>query len=291
MKNGMQRFALLTWLVIGVAGMLSGQQSATGKALEPVKGYAPVNGLKMYYEVHGSGKPLLLLHGSFMTIGLNYGTMIPELAKEHRVIAVEFQGHGHTADIDRPISYTNIAEDVAGVLKYLKVDSANVLGYSLGATVALQLAILHPEMVQRIIFISSAYSTGGWTPAVQDAIKQLKPEFLTNSPLKTEYDKIAPDRNHWNKFLEKMITFEHQAFDLGREEVDKIKSPILIIKGDNDGVDYAHTAELYRMFGGDVFADMQGVPASHLAIIPGTSHVSLMMQTKQLLSFILPFLK
>ncbi|GGH29256.1 oxidoreductase [Dyadobacter endophyticus] len=259
---------------------------------KPLKsGYAPVNGLKLYYEIHGQGQPLLLLHGSFMTISLNWGQIIPELAKTRQVIAVEMQGHGHTADIDRPISYQAMAEDAAALLGYLKIDSTEVLGYSLGATIGLQMAAEHPKLVKKLIFISSAYKTEGWTKATRDQIAMLKPEFLVNTPLKTEYDKFAPDPKHWNAFISKMLVFENQHFDVGIEKIRKLKFPILMINGDNDGVEFEHSAELYRAFGGGVMADIVAPPRSQYAILPGKSHVTLMMDTPALTSIILPFLK
>lgn len=269
--------------------MLMAQEITSPKPLK--SGYAPVNGLKLYYEIHGQGQPLLLLHGSFMTISLNWGQIIPELAKTHQVIAIEMQGHGHTADIDRPFSFPAIANDAAALLDYLKIESAEVIGYSLGATIALQLAVDHPKLVKKLVFISSAYKTEGWTKATRDQIASLKPEFLANTPLKTEYDKFAPDAKHWNAFITKMLVFENQHFDVGIDKIRQLKMPVLIINGDNDGVEFEHTAELYRAFGGGVMADVMAAPKSQYAILPGKSHVTLMMDTPALTSIIVPFLK
>lgn len=253
-------------------------------------GYAPVNGLKMYYEVHGQGKPLVLLHGSYMTIDLNYNAIIPVLAKSHQVIALEMQGHGRTADINRPFGYPAFADDVAGLLKHLKIDSADVLGYSLGGTVALQLAIRHPNTVSKLVIISSVYKHEGWIKVARDLFTTMKPEFFDATPLKTEYDRVAPDKAHWRAFVEKNIAFDNQPFDLGIENVKAIKSPVLLISGDNDGVDFYHLTEMYQAFGGGVFGDMAGLPKSQLAVLPAMTHVTLMMQTDKLASIILPFL-
>lgn len=253
-------------------------------------GYAPVNGLKMYYEIYGEGKPIVLLHGSYMNIDLNYGQLIPELAKSHKVIALEMQGHGRTADTDRPYSYSNLADDVAGLLNYLHIDSADILGYSLGGTVALELAITHPSVVNKLIIISSVYKYDGWIQSARDLFPTMKPEFLENTPLKTTYDGLAPDKNHWKTFVAKLTKFDATPFDLGADKIKGIKAPALIINGDNDGVDLNHMADMYRLFGGGVFGDMTGLPKSQLAIIPASTHVSLMMETQKITALIQPFL-
>lgn len=253
-------------------------------------GYAPVNGLQMYYEVYGEGTPLVLLHGSFMTIGTNYGMLIPELAKNNKVIAVELQGHGHTANIDRDFSYAHFASDVAALLSHLKVEKTNVLGYSLGGTVGLRLALDHPELVDKIIFVSSVYAKDGWTPTAKGMIDGIQPEQLTNSPLKTAYDQVAPQKGAWNGFVTGMIAFERKDFDLGLADLGKLDMPILIINGDHDGVDVSHSMELFRAFGGGEFGVMEPPSPSRFAIVPGTTHVSLMMQTEALMDVIRPFL-
>jgi pimeloyl-ACP methyl ester carboxylesterase len=293
MKNATFFKAFLLTLALITASFMTGmaQPGTAGKAKTlKSSGLAPVNGLKLYYEVHGEGKPIVLLHGSYMTIDLNFGELIPQLAKNRKVIALEMQGHGRTADIDRPVSYKALSDDVAALLKYLKVDSADVLGYSLGGTVAFDLAINHPEMVNKLIAVSTVHKYTGWSQAVRDVLKTIKPEFLDGTPLKTEYDRVAPDPRQWHAFLDKYMKFDQQDFDLGAENIRKIKSPVLLIMGDNDGVDMSYKAELYKLCGGDVFADMQGLPQSQLAIIPGATHVTLMMQTDKLVPVIMPFL-
>jgi pimeloyl-ACP methyl ester carboxylesterase len=273
-----------------MAGIQSNAQQTNKMNTLQSSGYAPVNGLKMYYEIHGAGRPLVLIHGSYMTIDLNYGQLIPILAKTHKVIALEMQGHGRTADIDRPYSFPAMADDIVGLLKYLKIDSADVLGYSLGATVALQLTIAHPSMVSKLVFISSVYKFDGWIKAARDIFPTMKPEFLEQTPLKTQYDALAPDKGHWREFVTKLTKFDAMPFDLGSEKVKAIKCPVLIIKGDNDGVELSHVSEMYQLLGGGTFADMTGLPPSQLAIVPGTTHVTLMMQTETLAGVITPFL-
>jgi pimeloyl-ACP methyl ester carboxylesterase len=298
-KHVMKRTALfyrmlLPTAILFIIGILptSAQQISPTNKLSTFKtsGYAPVNGLKMYYEIHGEGKPIVLLHGSYMTIDMNWGQVIPELAKKHKIIAVEMQGHGRTADIDRPYSWTTLADDVAELLKYLKTDNADILGYSFGATVALEFAIKYPAMINKLVFISSVYKLEGWIKPARDLFPTIKPEFFENTPLKTEYDRLAPDKAHWKDFVKKLAQFDAVPFDLGIENVKKIKCPVLIIKGDNDGVELEHTAEMYKALGGGVFGDMAGLPKSQLMIIPGMTHVTLMMATNQLMPVINPFL-
>lgn len=264
-------------------------QTGAQKTLKS-SGYAPVNGLKMYYEIHGEGKPVVLLHGSFMNINMNWSEMIPELAKTHQVIAVEMQGHGRTTDANRDFAYPQLADDVAGLMKYIKVDSADIIGYSLGGTVAFALAIRHPNMVNRLVVISSVFKMDGWIQSARDLFATLKPEFFDNTPLKAEYDRLSPDKNHWREFVTKLLKLDNTPFNLGADNIKAIKSPLLLIKGDNDGVSLDHTTEIYSLFDGGVFGDITGVPPSQLAILPGMTHVALMMQTQKLVSIIDPYL-
>ncbi|MEP7373923.1 MAG: alpha/beta hydrolase [Chitinophagaceae bacterium] len=253
-------------------------------------GYAPVNGLKMYYEVYGSGKPLVLLHGAFNTINMAFGMLIPELSKNRQVIAVELQGHGHTADIDRPFSFESMADDVAALLKYLKTDSADIFGYSMGGGVAWQLAIRHPELVKKLVIASAVYKYEGWTPETRSILPMVSPEMFEGTPIKTEYDKSAPDPKHWSQFIIKMKKFVTTPYDFTAEKIKAIKSPTLIITGDGDGVLPEHAVEMFRLRNGKYMVDFGPAPATQLAILPGTSHIFVMMQTPWLLSMIQPFL-
>jgi pimeloyl-ACP methyl ester carboxylesterase len=253
-------------------------------------GYVPVNGIKVYYEVYGEGRPIVLLHGAFYTIEMNWGQLIPELSKTRKVIAVELQGHGHTPFSDRKLDFPTLASDVEGVMNYLKVDSADVAGYSMGGSVAYQLAIQSPKRVRKLVIISSTYKSSGWLPQVANAFKNFKPEFFTNSPLQVAYDAVAPDKTKWTTFLEQMFAFAATPFDMGDANIAKITSPVLIISGDNDGLDKLALAKTYQLLGGGVSADLGPMPKSHLAIVPSQGHVSLMMQTKAILGYLDGFL-
>jgi len=265
---------------------------SNGQLSKPAdSGYVPVNGIKVYYEVYGEGKPIVLLHGAFMTIEMNWGALIPELSKTRKVIAIELQGHGHTPFSDRKLDFATLASDVEGVMNHLKVDSADVAGYSMGGSVAYQLTIQSPKRVTRLVIISSTYKSAGWLPAVTNSFKTLKPEFLTNTPLKAAYDAVAPDKTKWTKFLEQMIAFAGTPFNMGDSNIAKITSPVLLISGDNDGLDKIELIKTYQLLGGGVSADLGPMPKSHLAIVPSQGHVTLMMQTKTILGYLDGFLK
>jgi len=265
---------------------------SNGQQIKPsASGYAPVNGIKIYYEVYGEGRPLVLLHGAFSTIEMNWSQLIPELSKTRKVIAIEMQGHGHTPYSDRTFSISNLADDVVGIMDYLKIDNADVAGYSMGGTVAYQFALRNPKRLGKLVIISSTYKSSGWLPVVSNGFKNFKPEFFDNTPLHTAYDAVAPDKTKWRNFVGQMLVFVQQPFDMGDSNIAKIASPVLIISGDNDGLDKIELAKTYKLLGGDVSADMQPMPKSHLAIVPSKTHVSLMMDTKTILKYMEEFLK
>ncbi|MEJ5048470.1 alpha/beta hydrolase [Chryseobacterium culicis] len=286
MKSLFKCSALLVLAIALTISQLYGQKVKPSES-----GYAPVNGIKVYYEVYGKGKPIVLLHGAFMTIDLNWGELIPELSKNRKVIALELQGHGHTPFSERKLSHATLASDVTKVMDYLKIDKADVAGYSFGGEVAYQLAIQSPERLNKLVIISSTYKTSGWLPEVNKAFEGMKPDLFTNSPLHTAYNAVAPDKTKWTKFLEQMMASARQPFDLGDGNISKIPVPVLIIAGDNDGLDKTELSKTYKLLGGDVFADMGPMPKSQLAVAPGQTHVSLMMQTTLILNYLNSFLK
>lgn len=263
---------------------------SNGQQIKPAQsGYAPVNGTKVYYEVYGEGKPLVLLHGAFYTIEMNWGQLIPELSKTRKVIAIEFQGHGHSPYSDRKLDIVTLARDVEGVMNYLKIDSADVAGYSMGGSVAYQFAVRSPKRLNRLVIISSTYKTDGWLPIANTAFKDFKPELFDD--LKPAYDAVAPDKTKWTDFLKQMFDFAKAPFNCGDANIAKITAPVLIISGDNDGTDKIELMKTYQLLGGGVSADLQPMPKSHIAIVPSQGHVSLMMQTKTILGYLDDFLR
>ncbi|MEZ4995438.1 MAG: alpha/beta hydrolase [Saprospiraceae bacterium] len=277
--------------VLMIAILFIAATSLNGQQNEPTSsGYAPVNGIKVYYEVYGEGEPLILLHGAFYTIEMNWGELIPELSKTKKVIAIEFQGHGHSPYSERKLDIGTLAKDVEGVMDYLKVDSADVAGYSMGGSIAYQFAVQSPKRLKKLVIISSTYKSDGWLPIVNTAFEDFKPEFFDDTPLKTAYEAVAPDKTKWIKFLEQMIAFAEVPFNCGDSNIAKIAAPALIIAGDNDGLDKVELMKTYQLLGGGITADLNPMPKSHLAIVPSQGHVSLMMQTKIISSYLTDFL-
>ena len=243
---------------------------------EPTTGYAPVNGLKMYYEVHGSGDPVVLLHGSFSTITRHWTGWIGELSKTRKVIALEMQGHGRTADIKRDFSYENLADDVAALLDYLKIPSADLIGYSMGGGVAMQCAIRHPEKVRKVVSISAVFRHDGWVKEALDMFPQLTSEMLKGSPIETEYKKLSPTPDEFPNFIKRVIAMDLKPYDFGADKLKAAKAPMFFIHGDADGVRLEHISEMFRLKGEEVFGDMRPRSASRLAILPDTTHRTLM---------------
>lgn len=256
----------------------------------PVGKYVTVNGMKMYYEVSGEGGPLIVLHGAYMNIP-SMGSIIPKLAETHKVYALEFQGHGRTTDIDRPITYQNLADDVAAFMNAVGVEKADVFGYSMGAGAGLQLAIRHPEKIDRLVAASVAYDLEGWQPEFKAAIPQMTVEMIVNMPFAEDYRKLAPNPDGFPALVEKLIALEKEPM-AWEEDVKKLKTPILIIAGDADVMTLEHSVSLFRLLGGGIMGDMgEPLPVSRLAIMPATSHTAVITQPDMLHSFIEPFLK
>jgi pimeloyl-ACP methyl ester carboxylesterase len=264
--------------------------AATVAEAQAVGNRVQVNGMQMYYEVSGAGDPLVVLHGAYMNIP-SMGAIIPMLAKTHKVYALEFQGHGRTTDIDRPITYQNLADDVAAFMNAVKLPKADVFGYSMGSAAALQLAIRHPDKVNKLVAASVAYDAKGWQPAFTAMIPSMTPEMLVNTPLPAEYRKLAPDPNGFPELARKLIQLEKEPM-AWETDVRKLKMPVLIISGDADVATLEHTVSLFRILGGGEMGDMgKPLSAARLAVLPATSHTAVITQPDLLLAFIEPFLE
>lgn len=271
-----------------IAGVLLFSSSAIAQS-EPVGARVEVNGMQMYYETSGEGDPLIVLHGAYMNIP-TMGEIIPVLARSRQVIAVEMQGHGRTTDIDRPITYPGLADDIAAFMEAIGVEKADVFGYSMGAAVGLQLAIRHPEKVDRAALASVAYDFEGWHPDYKAFVPQIAPEMFVGTPMEDEYRKLAADPEGFPALVDKLIALEREPM-AWEAEVAKLKTPILIIQGDADIVDHEHTLAMFKLLGGGAMGDQgKPLPASRLAILPATSHTAIMGQTELLRAFIEPFL-
>jgi pimeloyl-ACP methyl ester carboxylesterase len=249
-----------------------------------------VNGMQMYYEVSGDGDPLIVLHGAYMNI-LSMGAIIPKLAKTHKVYALEFQGHGRTTDIERPITYQNLADDVAAFMDAVKLKKADVFGYSMGAIAGLQLAIRHPEKANKLVAASVAYDVEGWQPAFTDIIPQMTVEMILEMPFAEEYRQLAPNPDGFPALAEKLIALEKEPM-AWEADVRAMKTPVLIITGDADVNTLEHAVAMFRLLGGGDMGDMgKPLPASRLAVMPATSHTAVITQPDLLHAFIEPFLK
>jgi pimeloyl-ACP methyl ester carboxylesterase len=257
---------------------------------KPTTGYAPVNGLKMYYEVHGSGDPVVLLHGAFMTITNNWTGWIAELAKTRKVIAVEMQGHGRTADIPREMSYENLAGDVAALLDHLNIPRGDLIGYSMGGSVAMQCAIRHPDKVRKVVVISSRFRHDGFVQEGLDAIAKLTADAFKGSPLEGEYKKLSPTPDQFPDFVKRVVAAASKPFDFGADKLKATEAPIFFIHGDADGVRLAHVTEMFRLKGGEIHGDMRPRSASRLAILPDTTHVTLMQRIPIIVPMVNDFL-
>jgi pimeloyl-ACP methyl ester carboxylesterase len=249
-----------------------------------------VNGMRMYYEVSGTGDPLIVLHGAYMNIP-TMGAIIPRLAETHRVYAVELQGHGRTTDIARPITYTNLADDVAAFMDAVGLQKADVFGYSMGAEAGLQLAIRHPAKVNKLVAASVAYDLKGWQPAFTEVIPQMTVEMIVAMPFAKDYAKLAANPQGFPELARKLIALEKEPM-AWEEQVKALKTPVLIIAGDADVATLEHSVAMFRLLGGGVMGDMgKPLPASRLAIMPATSHTAVITQPDLLHAFIEPFLK
>jgi pimeloyl-ACP methyl ester carboxylesterase len=255
--------------------------------------YAQVNGIKLYYEIHGTGRPLILLHGGLGAIEM-FGPNLPALAKGRQVIGVDLQGHGRTADIDRPLSVKLMADDIAALIQHLKLDRPDIMGYSLGGGVALHVAIKHPEMVGKLVVVSTPFRRNAFYPdilAQQAQVNAQAAEMMKQTPMYQLYTKLAPRPEDFPRLLDKIGEAMKQDFDLSKE-IAGITATTLVVAGDADIFPPAHAVELFGLLGGgqrDGGWDGSGRPKSRLAILPGVTHYS-MGADPALAATVIPFL-
>jgi pimeloyl-ACP methyl ester carboxylesterase len=252
-------------------------------------GYVPVNGLEMYYEIHGEGRPLLLLHGGMITIDLSFGAILPDLAKTRQVIAVEQQAHGHTADVDRPLTFEQMADDTAAVLRHLGIENTDVFGFSDGGNVALGLAIRHPELVRKLVVAGTNFNNDGLYPEALAGMEHITAADMPPE-MREPYERVAPRPEDFGVLLAKVVQ-QALAFKGWRpEEIRAIQAPALVMVGDADIIRPEHAVELFRLLGGGVPGDMMEAPPTRLAILPGTTHIGFMERGSLVLSMIEEFL-
>lgn len=257
-------------------------------------GYALVNGLNLYYEIHGEGAPLILLHGGLGMAGGMFGEVQAELAQNRQVIAVDLQAHGRTADIDRPIRYELMAGDIAALITHLGFAQADLIGYSLGAGVALRTAIQHPTLVRKLVVVSTPFKRAGWHPEVRAGMDQLNAaaaEFMKESPIYQGYVSVAPHPENFPVLVDKMGDLLRQEYDWS-DEVAVLKLPVLLVFGDADSVPPRHIAQFFELLGGgqaDAGWDGSNMPRSRLAILPATTHYNI-FSSLALVPIVVPFL-
>jgi pimeloyl-ACP methyl ester carboxylesterase len=257
-------------------------------------GYAPVSGLQLYYEIHGAGHPLILLHGGLGATEM-FGGMLPSLASKRQVIAVDLQAHGRTADIDRPMSCEAMADDIAALMKHLRIAKADVMGYSLGAGVALRTAIQHPNLVGKLVVVSTTFKRDGWYPEVVAAMAQVgagSAEMMKPSPIYQMYARIAPRPADWPILLTKIGDLLRKDYDWSAE-VAAIKAPTMLVFGDADAIRPEHMVQFFQLLGGgkkDAGWDGSGMSNARLAVLPGMTHYNI-LESAALAPMVLPFLE
>jgi pimeloyl-ACP methyl ester carboxylesterase len=263
----------LAGIILCLSTLVSAQPITVAPA---ASGYAPVKGLKMYYEVYGRGEPLVLLHGGAGAIEI-FSQIIPALSQSREVIAVDLQAHGRTADIDQPLSYESMADDVADLIHFLGFKKADVMGYSLGGEVALRVAIQHPQQVSRLVLVSTAFKRDGWYPEILAAQARIGPEVaeqMKQTPMYQLYARTAPKPADWPILLSKLQQLLAKNYDW-TSDVAQIRLPTLLVFGDADAVRTAHAEEFFELLGGgkkDGGWDGAGVSNARLAILPGVTH-------------------
>ena len=244
-------------------------------------GHVSAGTLELYYEVHETGKPLVLLHGGLM-LAESFAPILPALATGRQVIGIDLQSHGHTAFAERPMTFEAMAEDVAAVIVSLGLGRVDVMGYSLGGSVALRLAIQHPELVDRLLLVSSPCKRQGWLPDVLAGMAQLgshMAEFMKTTPIYRAYAGAAPNPAEFPKLLDQVSSLLTRDYDWSKE-VTELQMPVLLVYGDADSIGPAHAAQFFELLGGgkrDGSWDGSGITKHRLAILPGETHYTIFL--------------
>lgn len=243
-------------------------------------GYADVNGLHLYYETYGQGAPLVLLHGGMLTIDINFATLIPELARTRTVIGVEMQGHGRTANTDRPITYPNLASDVVALLDHLGHERATVLGHSMGGATAIELAVSHPDRVDAIVPVSASVRKDGMHPDLLDPstyeTSPIMPTAEDFAEFKAAYERLSPHPEQFDSFMASLGGMDEHFDGWTDEQLGAIACPVLVVQGDTDFTTIAHAGVMLEL-----------IPGAQLAVLPGTTH----MQVTRRADLLLPALR
>ncbi|MYS85933.1 alpha/beta fold hydrolase [Embleya scabrispora] len=254
----------------------------TSTSGSPTVGYAPVNGIELYYELHGSdGPPLVVLHGGALTIDLSFAALLPSLAANHRVIAIELQGHGHTADNDRPMSLEVFSDDVVALLDHLGVERADLLGFSLGGLVALRTAVRHPERIDHLVLLATHYRHDGYHAEITapEQTSERLPTAADFAAMVDAYARVAPDPTRFEATMAKLQPLAHGFVEWTEDELRSIDAPTLLVIGDTDFIRIEHAARMYEL-----------IPHAHLAILPDTTHMNVPANTDLLVPMLDAFL-
>jgi len=281
-SDGVRRRTFLAALATTVAASSASWAADDAGTPAVERGYAPVNDLKMYYEIHGAPRedvpPLVLLHGGGSTIETSFGAVLPTLARKRRVIAFEQQGHGRTADVDRPFTFEQSADDAAALLRHLRIAKADLWGYSNGGNIAMQVAIRHPQIPRRIVAMSSMSRVDGLPPGFQDSLKDASPDNMP-AELREAYRKSSPHPEALPQFVAKCVRRMREFQDWPDALVRGITAPTLVLIGDADIVRPEHAVQMFRL-----------LPAGQLAILPGTDHMQIVHRADLLVPLVTTFL-
>jgi pimeloyl-ACP methyl ester carboxylesterase len=292
----MRKLGTIIAAAITAFAVVSGGSAPQAEPAERGRGhYASVNGLRMYYEVHGRDRgepPVVLIHGGLSATPSSWGQVIGPLSRTRQVISVEQQGHGRTADVvDRPLSSERMAADTVTLLDQIGVEKADFWGYSMGAAVALTIGVNHPDKVDQLVLQAVAINNDGYHPGQLEAMASITPDVLRQTPFYEEYTRLNPHPENFDLLVEKMKDYLRNTRPFSPEALRAMRAPVLTIMGDADIFRPEHAVEIFRLTGGGANGDMVGLPKSQLAILPGTSHITSVRKASLLMSMVPQFLE